>query len=122
MKTDDRPRNYRPGHVLKPMLRNREPINTASSPPVYSRLDESSRRTWRSGEGKRAAPTLYAACVRAANWHARDFPLEELFARSRAVIAACLMSSGLAAVTAPLPGVAWRRDHCLMVDSCYGRA
>ncbi len=50
------------------------------------------------------------------------FPLEELLAKIEGGYRAMLMSSGLAAVTAPLQALLGAGDHCLMVDSAYGPA
>jgi len=50
------------------------------------------------------------------------FALEELLAKIEGGYRAAIVSSGLAAVTAPLQGLLQQGDHLLMVDSAYGPA
>ena len=50
------------------------------------------------------------------------FALEELLAKVEGGYRAAIVSSGLAAVTAPLQACVSAGDHVLMVDSVYGPA
>jgi cysteine-S-conjugate beta-lyase len=123
MKNDDRPRQYRQDTLLAHLGRNPEAQHGAVNPPVYhastilakdmadwqARRDPASRFDGRTVRyGLHGTPTTFA--------------LEELLAKIEGGHRAMLMSSGLAAVTAPLQALLGAGDHCLMVDSVYGPA
>src|SRR6266702_927688 len=120
MKNDDRPRNYRKDTLLTHVGRNPEANHGVVNPPVYhaSTILSKNMAEW---EGKRAAPP-FTGVRYGLHGTPGTFPLEELLARIEGGYRGILMSSGLAAVTAPLQALLGARDHCLMVDSCYGPA
>src|SRR5208282_5587500 len=72
-------------------------------------------------EAKRAAPP-FTGVRYGLHGTPGTFPLEELLAKIEGGYRGMLMSSGLAAVTAPLQALLGTGDHCLMVDSAYGPA
>ena len=120
MKTDDRPRNYQKDTLLTHVGRNPEANHGVVNPPVYhaSTILSKNMADW---EGKRAAPP-FTGVRYGLHGTPGTFPLEELLARIEGGYRGMLMSSGLAAVTAPLQALLGAGDHCLMVDSCYGPA
>jgi len=120
MKTDDRPRNYRKDTLLTHVGRNPQANYGVVNPPVYhaSTILSKNMAEW---EGKRAAPP-FTGVRYGLHGTPGTFPLEELLARIEGGYRGMLMSSGLAAVTAPLQALLGAGDHCLMVDSCYGPA
>ncbi|MGH7094220.1 MAG: PLP-dependent transferase [Stellaceae bacterium] len=120
MKNDDRPRNYRKDTLLTHVGRNPEANHGVVNPPVYHASTILSKNTaeW---EAKRAAPP-FSGVRYGLHGTPGTFPLEELLARIEGGYRGMLMSSGLAAVTAPLQALLGAGDHCLMVDSAYGPA
>src|SRR6266852_3608026 len=120
MKNDDRPRNYRKDTLLTHVGRNPEANHGVVNPPVYhaSTILSKDMAEW---EGKRAAPP-FTGVRYGLHGTPGTFPLEELLARIEGGYRGMLMSSGLAAVTAPLQALLGVGDHCLMVDSAYGPA
>ncbi len=120
MKTDDRPRHYRKDTLLTHVGRNPEANHGVVNPPVYhaSTILSKNMAEW---EAKRAAPP-FTGVRYGLHGTPGTFPLEELLARIEGGYRGMLMSSGLAAVTAPLQALLGAGDHCLMVDSAYGPA
>ena len=120
MKNDDRPRGYRKDTLLTHVGRNPEANHGVVNPPVYhaSTILSKDMAEW---EAKRAAPP-FTGVRYGLHGTPGTFPLEELLARIEGGYRAMLVSSGLAAVTAPLQALLGAGDHCLMVDSCYGPA
>src|SRR5579859_3025413 len=120
MKNDNRPRHYRKDTLLTHVGRNPEANFGAVNPPVYHASTILSRNMaeW---EAKRAAPP-FTGVRYGLHGTPGTFPLEELLATIEGGYRGMLMSSGLAAVTAPLQALLGAGDHCLMVDSCYGPA
>ena len=120
MKNDDRPRDYRKDTLLTHVGRNPEANYGVVNPPVYhaSTILSKNMAEW---EAKRAAPP-FTGVRYGLHGTPGTFPLEELLARIEGGYRGMLMSSGLAAVTAPLQALLGAGDHCLMVDSCYGPA
>jgi cysteine-S-conjugate beta-lyase len=120
MKNDDRPRHYRKDTLLTHVGRNPEANFGVVNPPVYhaSTILSKNMAEW---EAKRAAPP-FTGVRYGLHGTPGTFPLEELLARIEGGYRAMLMSSGLAAVTAPLQALLGVGDHCLMVDSAYGPA
>src|SRR5881394_2851734 len=120
MKNDDRPRRYRQDTLLTHVGRNPEANHGVVNPPVYhaSTILSKDMAEW---EAKRAAPP-FTGVRYGLHGTPGTFALEELLARIEGGYRGMLMSSGLAAVTAPLQALLGAGDHCLMVDSCYGPA
>ena len=120
MKNDDRPRNYRKDTLLTHVGRNPEANFGAVNPPVYhaSTILSKNMAEW---EAKRAAPP-FTGVRYGLHGTPGTFSLEELLAKIEGGYRGMLMSSGLAAVTAPLQALLGAGDHCLMVDSAYGPA
>ncbi len=119
MKSDGGPRNYRKDTLLTHVGRNPEANSAASTrPSIMPR--RSSRKTWPSG--RRNARRRPYRVRYGLHGTPGTFALEELLARIEGGYRAMLMSSGLAAVTAPLQACLGCGDHCLMVDSGYGPA
>ena len=120
MKNDDRPRHYRKDTLLTHVGRNPEANFGIVNPPVYhaSTILSKNMAEW---EAKRAAPPLTGVRY-GLHGTPGTFPLEELLAKIEGGYRGMLMSSGLAAVTAPLQALLGAGDHCLMVDSAYGPA
>src|SRR5579862_9281476 len=100
MKTDDRPRNYRQDTLLTHIGRNPEANFGVVNPPVYhaSTILSKNMAEW---EAKRAAPP-FTGVRYGLHGTPGTFALEELLAKIEGGYRAMLMSSGLAAVTAPL--------------------
>jgi cystathionine beta-lyase len=120
MRNDERPRNYRKDTLLTHVGRNPEANFGVVNPPVYhaSTILSKNMAEW---EAKRAAPP-FTGVRYGLHGTPGTFPLEELLAKIEGGYRAMLMSSGLAAVTAPLQALLGTGDHCLMVDSVYGPA
>ncbi|HTT80096.1 MAG TPA: cystathionine beta-lyase [Stellaceae bacterium] len=120
MKHDDRPRRYRQDTLLTHAGRHPEANHGAVNPPVYhaSTILSQDMAEW---EAKRARPP-FTGVRYGLHGTPGTFALEELLATIEGGYRAMLMSSGLAAVTAPLQALLGAGDHCLMVDSCYGPA
>jgi cystathionine beta-lyase len=120
MRNDDRPRNYRKDTLLTHAGRNPEANFGVVNPPVYhaSTILSKNMGEW---EAKRAAPP-FTGVRYGLHGTPGTFALEELLAKIEGGYRAMLMSSGLAAVTAPLQALLGADDHLLMVDSAYGPA
>jgi cystathionine beta-lyase len=120
MKNDNRPRHYRKDTLLTHVGRNPEANFGIVNPPVYhaSTILSKNMAEW---EAKRAAPP-FTGVRYGLHGTPGTFPLEELLAKIEGGYRGMLMSSGLAAVTAPLQALLGVGDHCLMVDSAYGPA
>src|ERR1700676_643904 len=120
MKNDDRPRDYRKDTLLTHLGRNPEANHGVVNPPVYhaSTILSKDMAEW---ERKRSAPRFEGVRY-GLHGTPGTFPLEELLARIEGGYRGMLMSSGLAAVTAPLQALLGCGDHVLMVDSAYGPA
>ena len=120
MKNDNRPRRYRKDTLLTHVGRNPEANFGVVNPPVYhaSTILSKNMAEW---EAKRAAPP-FTGVRYGLHGTPGTFPLEELLATIEGGYRGMLMSSGLAAVTAPLQALLGTGDHCLMVDSAYGPA
>ena len=123
MKNDDRPRRYRQDTLLTHVGRNPDAQHGAINPPVYhastilaaDMADYYARREpARRFDGKTTRYALHGTPT--------TFALEELLARIEGGYRAMVVSSGLAAITAPLQSLLGAGDHCLMVDSAYGPA
>src|SRR5438552_3892730 len=121
MKSDGKPRTYRKDTLLAHLGRHPEGQHGAVNPPVYhaSTILSSNMAEW---EAKRDPQTRFdvvrygllgtpATCAR-----------EEAGAAVEGGYRAMLMSSGPAAITAPLQACLKCGDHLLMVDSAYGPA
>jgi cysteine-S-conjugate beta-lyase len=121
MRNDDRPRNYRKNTLLTHLGRNPEAQHGAINPPVYHASTILSRNIaeWEN----RPDPRRNFGVVRyGLSGTPTTFALEELLAKIEGGHRAAIVSSGLAAITAPLQGCLSHGDHLLMVDSCYGPA
>ena len=121
MRNDDRPRNYRPDTLLTHLGRNPEAQHGAINPPVYhaSTILSKNVAEWES----RPDPKAQFGVVRyGLSGTPTTFALEELLAKIEGGYRAAIVSSGLAAVTAPLQACVSAGDHVLMVDSVYGPA
>ena len=121
MRNDDRPRNYRPDTLLTHLGRNPEAQHGAINPPVYhaSTILSKNVAEWES----RPDPKAQFGVVRyGLSGTPTTFALEELLAKVEGGYRAAIVSSGLAAVTAPLQACVSAGDHVLMVDSVYGPA
>jgi cystathionine beta-lyase len=121
MRNDDRPRNYRKDTLLTHLGRDPEAQHGAINPPVYhaSTILSKNVAEWES----RPDPRLHFGVVRyGLSGTPTTFALEELLAKVEGGYRAAIVSSGLAAITAPLQGCLSHGDHLLMVDSCYGPA
>src|SRR5271155_1143321 len=121
MKNDDRPRNYRKDTLLAHLGRHPEAQNGTVNPPVYhaSTILSSNMAEW---EAKRDPKTRFDVVRYGLLGTPTTFALEEAVAAIEGGYRAMLMSSGLAAITAPLQACLKCGDHVLMVDSVYGPA
>src|SRR5271167_1333433 len=121
MKNDDRPRNYRKDTLLTHLGRHPEAHHGAVNPPVYhaSTILSANMTEW---EAKRAPGQRFDVVRYGLLGTPTTFALEEAVAAIEGGYRAMLMSSGLAAVTAPLQACLKCGDHVLMVDSVYGPA
>ena len=115
MKSDDRPRSYRKDTLLTHLGRHPEAHHGAVNPPVYhaSTILSTNMAEW---EAKRAAPPFASTCRYGLHGTPTTFALEEALAAIEGGYRAMLMSSGLAAVTAPLQACSAPATICLMVD------
>jgi len=123
MKNDDRPRNYRKDTLLTHLGRHPEAQHGAVNPPVYhaSTILSANIAEW---EARRDPAKRFDGRTVRYGLHGTPttFALEELLAAIEGGHRAMLMSSGLAAITAPLQACLKAGDHLLMVDSAYGPA
>src|SRR6201988_1293195 len=121
MKSDGGRRNYRKDTLLAHLGRHPEGQHGAVNPPVYhaSTILSSNMAEW---EAKRDPNKRFDVGRYGLLGTPTTFALEEALAAIEGGYRAMLMSSGLAAVTAPLQACLKCGDHLLMVDSCYGPA
>jgi cysteine-S-conjugate beta-lyase len=101
MKNDDRPRNYRKDTLLTHLGRHPEAHHGTVNPPVYhaSTILSATMAEW---EAKRAPGRRFDVVRYGLLGTPTTFALEEAVAAIEGGYRAMLMSSGLAAVTAPL--------------------
>src|SRR5947209_15795343 len=121
MKSGNGGRKYRKDTLLAHLGRHPEAQNGAVNPPVYhaSTILSSSMAEW---EAKRDPKTRFDVVRYGLLGTPTTFALEEALAAIEGGYRAMLMSSGLAAITAPLQACLKCGDHLLMVDSAYGPA
>jgi cystathionine beta-lyase len=121
MKNDDRARRYRADTLLAHLGRHPEAHHGAVNPPVYhaSTILSANMAEW---EAKRDPSKRFDVVRYGLLGTPTTFALEEALAALEGGWRAMLMSSGLAAITAPLQACLKSGDHLLMVDSCYGPA
>ena len=121
MKSDDRPRHYRKDTLLTHLGRHPDQHHGAVNPPVYhaSTILSSNMAEW---EAKRDPAKRFDVVRYGLLGTPTTFALEEALAAIEGGYRAMLMSSGLAAITAPLEACLKCGDHMLMVDSVYGPA
>ncbi|MGH7098580.1 MAG: cystathionine beta-lyase [Stellaceae bacterium] len=121
MKNDDRPRHYRADTLLSHLGRHPEAQSGAVNPPVYhaSTILSANMAEW---EAKRDPAKRFDIVRYGLLGTPTTFALEEALAAIEGGSRAMLMSSGLAAITAPLQACLKCGDHLLMTDSCYGPA
>ncbi|HVH77548.1 MAG TPA: cystathionine beta-lyase [Stellaceae bacterium] len=121
MKQDDRPRNYRIDTLIAHLGRHPEAQHGAVNPPVYhaSTILSANMAEW---EAKRDPKKRFDVVRYGLLGTPTTFALEEALAKIEGGWRAMLMSSGLAAITAPLQALLAQGDHLLMADSCYGPA
>ena len=114
-------RKYRKDTLLAHLGRHPEAQNGAVNPPVYhaSTILSANMAEW---EAKRDPSTRFDIIRYGLLGTPTTFALEEAVAAIEGGYRAMLMSSGLAAITAPLQACLKCGDHALMVDSCYGPA
>ena len=116
MRNDDRPRAYRKDTLLTHLGRNPDLQHGAINPPVYhaSTILSKNIAEWEN----RPDPKAQFGVVRyGLSGTPTTFALEELLAKIEGGYRAAIVSSGLAAVTAPLQACVSAGDHVLMVDS-----
>jgi cystathionine beta-lyase len=121
MKNDDREHHYRKDTLLTHLGRHPEAQHGAVNPPVYhaSTILSANMAEW---EAKRDPKKRFDIVRYGLLGTPTTFALEEALAAIEGGFRAMLMSSGLAAITAPLQACLKCGDHLLMVDSCYGPA
>jgi cysteine-S-conjugate beta-lyase len=121
MKDDNRPRNYKKDTLLAHLGRRPEAQHGAVNPPVYhaSTILSANMAEW---EAKRDPKKRFDVVRYGLLGTPTTFALEEALAKIEGGHRAMLMSSGLAAITAPLQALLSAGDHLLMTDSCYGPA
>ena len=121
MKSANSCRKYRKDTLLAHLGRHPEAQNGAVNPPVYhaSTILSANMAEW---EAKRDPTTRFDIVRYGLLGTPTTFALEEAVAAIEGGYRAMLMSSGLAAITAPLQACLKCGDHVLMVDSCYGPA
>ncbi|TMJ55537.1 MAG: cystathionine beta-lyase [Alphaproteobacteria bacterium] len=121
MKSDGKRRTYRMDTLLAHLGRHPEGQHGAVNPPVYhaSTILSSNMAEW---EAKRDPQTRFDVVRYGLLGTPTTFALEEALAAVEGGYRAMLMSSGLAAITAPLQACLKCGDHLLMVDSAYGPA
>jgi cysteine-S-conjugate beta-lyase len=120
MKSGSR-RQYRKDTLLTHLGRHPEAHHGAVNPPVYhaSTILSANMAEW---EKKREPGRRFDVVRYGLLGTPTTFALEEAVAAIEGGYRATLMSSGLAAVTAPLEACLKCGDHLLMVDSVYGPA
>jgi cysteine-S-conjugate beta-lyase len=120
MKSDSR-RQYRKDTLLTHLGRHPEAQSGAVNPPVYhaSTILSANMAEW---EAKRQPGKRFDVVRYGLLGTPTTFALEEAVAAIEGGYRAMLMSSGLAAITAPLEACLKCGDHLLMVDSAYGPA
>ena len=121
MKDDNRPRNYRKDTLIAHLGRRPEAQHGVVNPPVYhaSTILSANMAEW---EAKRDPKKRFDVVRYGLLGTPTTFALEEALARIEGGYRAMLMSSGLAAITAPLQALLSAGDHLLMTDTCYGPA
>src|SRR5438874_1604307 len=121
MKSANSGRKYRKDTLVAHLGRHPEAQNGTVNPPVYhaSTILSANMAEW---EAKRDPSTRFDIVRYGLLGTPTTFALEEAVAAIEGGYRAMLMSSGLAAVTAPLQACLKCGDHVLMVDSCYGPA
>src|ERR1700730_12170323 len=121
MKSDNRPWKYRKDTLLTHLGRHPEAHHGAVNPPVYhaSTILSSNMAEW---EAKRDPGKRFDVVRYGLLGTPTTFALEEAVAAIEGGYRAMLMSSGLAAITAPLQACVKCGDHVLMVDSVCGPA
>src|SRR4051812_5168789 len=121
MKSANSGRKYRKDTLLAHLGRHPEAQNGAVNPPVYhaSTILSANMTEW---EAKRDPSTRFDIVRYGLLGTPTTFALEEAVAAIEGGYRGMLMSSGLAAITAPLQACLKCGDHVLMVDSCYGPA
>src|SRR5438874_9561434 len=121
MKSVNGGRKYRKDTLLAHLGRHPEAQNGAVNPPVYhaSTILSSNMAEW---EAKRDPSKRFDVVRYGLLGTPTTFALEEAVAAIEGGYRGMLMSSGLAAITAPLQACLKCGDHFLMVDSCYGPA
>src|SRR6201993_716949 len=121
MKSNNGSRNYRKDTLLAHLGRHPEEHNGAVNPPVYhaSTILSANMAEW---EARRDPSKRFDVVRYGLLGTPTTFALEEALAGVEGGYRAILMSSGLAAITAPLQACLKCGDHLLMVDSCYGPA
>ena len=121
MRNDDRPRDYRKDTLLTHLGRDpRRSTARSIRPSITPR--RSSRRTSPNGRTGRDPKTQFGVVRYGLSGTPTTFALEELLAKIEGGYRAAIVSSGLAAVTAPLQACVSAGDHVLMVNSVYGPA
>src|SRR6201989_646130 len=121
MKSGSGHRNYRKDTLLTHLGRHPEAPNVAVNTPVYhaSTILSANMAEW---EARRDPSKRFDIVRYGLLGTPTTFALEEAVAAIEGGYRAMLMSSGLAAVPAPLQACVKCGDHVLMVDSCYGPA
>ena len=121
MKSDQRRHNYRKDTLLTHLGRHPEAQHGAVNPPVYhaSTILSADMADW---EAKHDPAKRFDIVRYGLLGTPTTFALEEAVAAIEGGYRAMLMSSGLAAITAPLEACLKCGDHLLMVDSAYGPA
>ena len=121
MRNDNRSGKYRKDTLLAHLGRHPDAHDGAVNPPVYhaSTILSSNMTEW---EAKRDPSKRFDVVRYGLLGTPTTFALEEALAAIEGGYRAMLMSSGLAAITAPLQACLKCGDHLLMVDSCYGPA
>src|ERR1700739_1522712 len=121
MKSDGGSRNSRKDTLLAHLGRHPEGQHGAVNPPVYhaSTILSADMAEW---EAKRDPGKRFDVVRYGLLGTPTTFALEEALAAIEGGYRAMLMSSGLAAITAPLQACLKCGAHLLMVDSCYGPA
>src|SRR5438045_33949 len=121
MKSANSGRKYRKDTLVAHLGRHPEAQNGTVNPPVYhaSTILSANMAEW---EAKRDPSTRFDIVRYGLLGTPTTFALEEAVAAIEGGYRAMLMSSGLAAITAPLQACLKCGDHLLMVDSCYGPA